>query len=566
MKSMSLNEIKIVRFTCLGFTILLSIVSVFAQEQEKEKEKWGEGEIEKVEIEIVKERQIILPSANRNFDKIPPRPAEPIKPEITYDFRNLNFQVNDYNPTIRPLRLQQEPLDKLYNNYLSAGFGNYLSPLFQGSFTNKRSKDRFYGLDFFHNSFGTGPVDGKNSASGLTEFSLFGKSFGKYGNVGGNLKIENFSNRFYGYLPNPNIEQDAIKQAYSIVSLGAEVESKDVSDFNFNLKGGFSYLSDKFEASESEVSLNFNSSYSLSDENKIIINSDYFLIARKDSQVEAKPRHILKVKPAYQFTLLDKLTLFAGANAVLENDSIGKSKSFHFYPDLKANYELGNSIEVYAGLTGDIDKVSLHTMSHENVWLDANVGIFNTNRTLEFLGGVKGKLGNKVGFGAGFSMANLKDLYFYRNNPTDRTKFITEYDEGNVQRTNFFGELSYSQASKLRLLMRADMYAYSTDQVEAAWHRPTYRVTVQTSFNVVDKFLINADLIAQGGAKAFELESNRIVTLPAALEANLRFNYFFSKQFAVFLKGNNVLGSKYQIYQYYQVRGIQVLGGLSYMF
>jgi hypothetical protein len=66
-------------------------------------EKWGEGEIEKVEIQITKEKQITLPQANRNFEKIPPRAAEPIKPEIKYDFKNLSFTTPDYNPALRPL-------------------------------------------------------------------------------------------------------------------------------------------------------------------------------------------------------------------------------------------------------------------------------------------------------------------------------------------------------------------------------------------------------------------------------------------------------------------------------
>src|SRR6188768_3011623 len=57
----------------------------------KKKEWEGDGEIENVEIEIVKERQIILPEANRNFDKIPPRASEPIKPPISYDFKSVNF-------------------------------------------------------------------------------------------------------------------------------------------------------------------------------------------------------------------------------------------------------------------------------------------------------------------------------------------------------------------------------------------------------------------------------------------------------------------------------------------
>jgi len=53
----------------------------------------NEGELEAVEIEIVKERQISLPKADRNFEKIPPRPAEQIKSPIKYDFKPFNFQA-----------------------------------------------------------------------------------------------------------------------------------------------------------------------------------------------------------------------------------------------------------------------------------------------------------------------------------------------------------------------------------------------------------------------------------------------------------------------------------------
>lgn len=551
----------------LALTLVLMGCSLISLAQEKDKEKWGgEGEIEKVEIEIVKERQIVLPKANRNFEKVPPRPVEPIKPEITYDFKNLNFSTGEYNPSIRPLRLQQEQIAKLYGNYVSAGFGNYSSPLMEAYLTNKRSKDKFYGLKFFHQSFGTGPVDKENSSSGNTELSLFGKAFGKYGTTGGFLKFENFRNRFYGYLPDPLIEQSPEKQAYTIVSLGGAIENPKNADFNYKLSGGFSYLTDKFEASESEVNIAFQSDYNLTEGSKIIINSEYFLIARKDVLVEAKPRHIFKVKPAYQFMSMENLKLTAGLNVAFENDTIGKSKAVHVYPNAKAEYQLGKSVEVYAGVSGDVDKVSLHTMAHENPWLDANIDIFNTNRTMEFSGGLKGKLGSKIAFGTGVALANLKDLYFYKNNALDRARFITVYDDGNTKRTNLFGEISFSQNDKARFSLRGDVFGYSTDKVEAAWHRPTYRMTLNSSFNIVDKFLINADLMTQGGAKAFNVDTDTVLTLDPAFDLNLRLNYFVSSQFSVFLKGSNLLANQYQLYLNYPVRGLQVLGGLTYVF
>lgn len=557
------------RYIKLFFAVGLTITTVisYAQEtqEDKEKKKWGEeGEIAKVEIEIVKEKQIELRKANRNFEKVPPRPAEPIKPEITYEFKNLNFTTSEYNPSIRPLRLQQDPKEKLFGNYISGGFGNFSSPLLEGYFTNKRSKEKFYGAKFFHQSFGSGPVDKSNSSSGNTELTLFGKRFGKYASVGGALNFQNFRNRFYGYAPGTQTEAE--RQGYSIVSLEGTVENPKSADFNYKLTGGFSYLDDKFSATESEVHLGLKSDYNFSEESKFLIGGDYYLIARKDELIEAKPRHLLKVQPAYQFFLIENLTFSAGLNVALENDTIGSTKPFHLYPNVRAEYPLSKSVEVYAALTGDVDKVSLHTLARENAWLDANINIFNTNRTLELLGGLKGKLGNKVSFGAGFSMANLKDLYFYKNEITAREKFEVVYDKGNVQRTNLFGEMSFSQADKILISFRGDLYGYSTDKVEAAWHKPTYRVTFNSSFNIVDKFVINANIITQGGAKAFNVDNNSVVTIASAVDIGARLNYLVSPRFSIFIKGSNLLANEYQVYLNYPVRGLQVLGGLTYVF
>jgi len=542
---------------CLG---VLGTTSLLAQE------KWGEGEIEKVEIEIVKERQIILPKANRNFEKVPPRPVEPIKPEITYDFRNISFSTPDFNPAIRPLRLKQEEISKIYGNYISAGVGNYSSPFLDAYVTTKRDKAKFYGVKLFHQSFGQGPVDKKNSASGNTELRLFGKSFGRQVSLGGFMNYEIIGTHFYGYTPGTDINRDLIKQNYSIFSLGGDIANSTSSDFNYKLNGSFSYLDDHFKAQESEVNLGFKSDYEISKTGKILIGSDYYLISRKDELIEAKPRHIFKVNGGYQFFPIDDLSLTIGANVVLENDTIGKDKSVHVYPDFRASYPLSQSVEVYAGLIGDIDKISLHTIAHENAWVNANIGIFNTNRSLELLGGLKGKLGSKVSFGTGLSVANLKDFYYYLNDSTYRSKFITVFDEGNTKRTNLFAELGFSHAQSARMVLRGDLYGYLTDQVAEAWHRPKYRVSFNSSYNLYSKFLFNVDFIVQGGAKAFDVDNKTTVVLDPAVDLNVKANYFLSKQFSVFLKGNNLLSNEYQLYLNYPVRGIQVMGGITWVF
>lgn len=554
------------RNTSINIFTSLLIVSLALPTVAQPPEKWGEGEIEKVEIQITKEKQITLPQANRNFEKIPPRPAEPIKPEIKYDFKNLSFTTPDYNPALRPLRLQTEPISKIYGNYVSGALGNYASAFVDAYATTKRDKDKFYGVKLSHLGFGRGPVDENNSAGSNSQLRIFGKAFGRQATSGGYLDYERIGTYFYGYTPGTDINRALIRQTYNIIGLGAEVENTTTSKFNYKLKGAFSYLDDHYQAKESEVNLGFSGDYELSKESKIVFGTDYFLITRKDENIEAKPRHLFKVKGAYQFYLMDDLLFSAGASVVYENDTLGKAKDVHVYPDFRASYPISPSIELYAAFTGDIDKVSLHTLARENAWINANVGTYHTQRTAEFIGGVRGKLGSKVSYGGGLSIANLKNWYFYRNDDTDRAKFIVQYDEGNTKRTNFFGELSFAHADKARVSVRGDYFGYSTGDVAEAWHRPKYRLGVTTAFNIYSKLLLNIDALAQGGAKAFDVDTDVTTTLPAAFDLNAKLSYLFSKQFSVFVKGNNLLSNEYQIYLNYPVRGVNVMGGITWVF
>ncbi|HKZ38956.1 MAG TPA: hypothetical protein VJ184_14940, partial [Chryseolinea sp.] len=167
------------RAAILVISILVSL-SCFAQDPKNKEKAWDtDGEIEDVEIEIVKERQIELPAADRNFEKIPPRASEPIKPPITYDFRSFNFQAPQINPQIRPLKLKQENKSNVYGGYLRVGYGNYVSPLLEAYYNTRRDKNKLVGAHAYLTSSDKGPVDGRNSGSGSSGISVFGRSFTK---------------------------------------------------------------------------------------------------------------------------------------------------------------------------------------------------------------------------------------------------------------------------------------------------------------------------------------------------------------------------------------------------
>ncbi len=563
---------RIVVFTAVFVSGFYCTQNAMAQEQW---EKEGEGEIKDVEIEIVKDRQITLPHAVRNFEKVPPRAFEPIKPAITYEFRNFRFTTPDYKPVVRPLKLKQEELSKIYGNYLSAGFGNYTSLFLEGGLTTKRDKNKYAGAHLYSRNYGSGPVDDKNSGSSDTRIQLFGKHTGSGVTTSGNAGYENRGTYFYGYNPVIEVDRSRIKQKYSIYNLEASIENTQPGDNNYLFKAGYSYLKDHYNASEGELSFLFNSTYKIGN-GKLIFNTDYFLINRKDSLVSGTSRHLLRFKPSYQFTPAENLVLTAGLNLALQNYQFPDSKDFNIYPQLKAQYRLSSSFEVYGMLTGDIDKVNLHTLSAENLWINSNIQIFHTNRAFEFLGGLSGPIGRKMVVHGGISFATLKNFYNYVNvrdnlNPSGQSvgiafdKFNVVYDRA-TNRINPFAEITFAQAETFRMMVRGDYYQYDTDVLAEAWHRPTYRINANARYNLYEKISLEAGLIAQGGMKALDPVSGGIILLDPATDLNMKARYFVSRQFSAFLQFNNILSSKYPMFLSYPVRGFQVLGGVSWSF
>lgn len=523
------------------------------------------GEIEDIVIEKYIDKQIVLPKANRNFQKIPPRPAEPLDPPISYDFRNLRFSAPDFNPSVKPLRLKQEELTRIYGGYVSAGFGNYNAPFLRGAINTKRDAEKFFSADFLHHSFGKGPVDEKNSASGMTLVNASATGMGTKLTAEAALSFENQFTHFYGYRPTGvEIDREFIRQEFNIVGLSGNVRNTKPSDFDFRLKGDFSYLDDHFYASESEAGLQFNSTYKLDDDKALLFSSDYTLVARKDSLREAKPRHLFRIAPSYRWVILEKLRLTAGVKAVVENDTIGSSKSVHLYPDVWLHYPASPSIEAYAGLTGDMEKVSLHTLAHENLWVNQDIDIFHTNKSFEFKLGVQGKAGRKVSFNGGVSVAQFRHLYFFQNAAVDRARFNVTYDD--ALRMNFFGELGFTHSETAQVSLRGDYFSYSNSKFDYAWHRPQYRVGIYSNFKALDKMLITVNFVSQGGAKAYDFETSRVVDLQAALDLNAKVRYFLSKPFSIFVEGNNILNRNYPLYLHYPARGVQVCAGASWSF
>jgi hypothetical protein len=544
----------------LTFIFIIASISITYGQQE-----WESGEIKDVEIEIRKDRQIVLPKANRLFEKIPPRPVEPLKTDVSYNFKAFNFNTPELNPVIRPLRLKGEEPSPAYRGYISAGYGNYASPYLEAFITSKQDKKKLIGAHAFFNKSGRGPVDGKNSAGGTSGITAFAQTFSKDISFNGNIGFQNRSTHFYGYAPDLTVSPDTIEQAFSLFNLGLSIANAKNSDFAYQVGGEFSHISDKFKAAESSVDLNFKSSYKMSDNQSIFMGATYSILNRKDEGVEAKARNLFQANGYYSFFPVENLKLQVGAIVAIENDTLD-SKSFHLYPDLKATYPINDFVDFVGSLSGGIEKVSLQSLANENLWLAPAVALSHTNKIFDLQAGLRAKLGSKVLAGAGVSFASLKNMYFFLNDTSDAAKFQVVYDQGATKRINLYASLLYTHSDVARISLQGDYFGYDTDEISEAWHKPGYRVTFGTSYNLFNKIIFNLDMIAQGNMKAFDPETEETVKLDAAFDLNFRTEYLFSDTFSAFVELNNITSNKYPVFLNYPVRGFQALAGITWKF
>lgn len=554
----------------ISYSFFVALV-LFAAPVLAQNPTWEEGgkEMKDVEIEIIRSRENRVPNANRLFEKIPPRPVELISPPISYDYKVFNFQTPELNPVARPLRLKQEESSQTYRGYLSAGLGNYSSQYLDGFITNKPDKKKLLGAHLFLNRSGKGPVDGNNSGSAHSGISAFAQTFGKELAFGANIGLEQRSTHFYGYPKNMEVDRDSIKQAYTLFNLGVQLMNARKSDFSYQLGGNFSFINDKFEATESTVDLLFKGAYKINDEQAINLKADYSVINRKDVDVEAKARNLFQLNGYYSFVTKSDFYLQVGATVALENDTLD-SKDFHFYPDVKLTYALNDAVDFVGSLSGGMEKVSLQTLSHENIWLAPSIATFHTNKKFDLNAGVRAKLGGKVLAGAGISFAALDNLYFFSNDPVDPSKFLVAYDDGTTKRTNFYASLLFTYSDVAKFSLQGDYYAYATDNLDEALHKPTYRVTAGASYNLYKKFIFNLDMIVQGGMKAIDYNDidpvYETITLDAAFDLSFRTEYLISDTFSAFVLLNNIASNKYPIFYNYPARGFQAMAGITWKF
>lgn len=523
------------------------------------------AQVPDVEVQITNPLKVTLPSAERNFEKIPIKPLEPVYPPLIYGYRSVPFSAPPFKPVVRPLRLREPEQEEIREGYASLGYGNYGSlfgdfflPLYQNQKQKSSSALRAY-----HNSFMKGPVEGKRSGSGMSSVALDFRSSGKSLSTEGMAGYQNIFSNFYGYPEGTNLSNDTLGVSYSTVHFGARFSNVKKSNLNYALDAGFSHLWNDRKASESDLRLSFNGKSKVGIKGEMKLGASYDLLAREDVSAEPRPRNLIHGRAAYSFDPVSDVHIEVGFTAAVENDTL-IDKSFHAYPSVYIKWKLMPRITLEGNLGGQVEKVSLHTLTNENLWLDRNILIGHTNQLLDFSAILQAGLGNGWSASAGFRYSDLNNMFFFVNQIYDSSRFDVVYDD--ATRLNPSVGANF-QKGKVSMELKMDYYVWNLSNLAAAFHKPEGRLEWNASFVFSRKFHFRPYALLWWGIQApVASDPDRFVQLPAATDLGFRFDFNFSDRGTVFMRVNNVLGTSYSLLQNYPVRGFQGLAGVSWRF
>jgi|TARA_B110000902_G_scaffold177418_1_gene201163 hypothetical protein len=476
-------------------------------------------------------------------------------PTYNYVFPNAAYKPKTVYTPIDPVFIKLEKPEDLFDNYIEIGGGNYLTSYIDASINNTQDKYYTYGLQFKHHAANASnnPEQGLFSQNRIKAYGLREQGNDLYGEIDYNRNVVHY----YGYLAdtaNP-LELGDINQIYNDISAKA-IWSVNKSRIDNKFDIGFN-LFDKLGENESTFKA-LNSSKFKAGKGHVLL--DVGAMYTQLTETVNYKRLFIDIKPHYQFDL-KKYTFDIGLNANYIGELDSSRNEIKLAPHIKAEtYLVPKKLRAYVGVTGDLQKNTLQSISYENLFLGNNLNLSNPY-AWQLFAGMNGSFKRFVEFGIKIQQEIIADQYLFINDTNNLRNFTTVEDDMN--KFTFSGELKFNVNQNIDLGFRGNVYSYSMDTEQEAWHLPNYDAALFATVRLADKIYINGGYFATSTRQARDIAGDRS-TLAAINDINVGAEYRYKKNISGFIHVNNVLNKRYEIWNNYRAQGLNILAGVTF--
>ena len=481
------------------------------------------------------------------------------------------------------------PKERLFENYISGGFGNYTSPIFEAYIHSGDTKYNDFGVFINHQSSEGGIKNLKlNDNYSDTKIDFFYKQFERDFNWQVNAGVSRNLINYYGLPTQVTFNESVIgaideKQVYKNLYVGGKVNFED-SFFN-GATAEILNFTDNYNSNEFRLLAKPKFELPISTE---LINAEFMvdLVAGKFKQNYTTSNNLnysflnLGVNPNFE-VLREKFTLNLGAKLYYSRDLETKKNSYYTYPNVTTSYKMVDDVLIIvAGVTGDLIQNTYRDFVAENSYVSPTLNIQQTDKQYKAFIGAKGKLASNIGYNFNVSHTNEKNkaLFILNQSKTDGTITVENaYEAGNsfnvvydaIKTLGVFAEITIDASKEFNFSGTINYFNYTTNTLQQAWNLPTLTATFSADYQNKNWFA-GAKLYYRGETKdlyqSIEEIPPIIVKNKSYLDLNLNGGYIFSDRLTAFAKVNNALGEKYFPFVNYQVQTLQILGGITYKF
>lgn len=531
-----------------------------------------------------------------------PKEIEPEVEKTTPSYANftsplsVNYSIHPLDPEI----LKHKPNDPL-KGYLRLGIGFPMNTL--GDFMYPVIKNDNNRLDFsIHHLGAFGDKKHSKTSAGLQYDHLF-DNFSIIAGLGATHDYFNYYGRMYGtespflmydvaaldanYTTSPNTtvslyELSAYPQneTHWRINTLVGIKSSPISeglkyyaDLQYNV---FQSVKEDMNENHLKLSAQFEVPF---DDNKlgmdVEINNLQYSVYHLNRFNFPETYSVLKFNPYYKMS-----GDFGFVKLGVKTGISGHGQTFTPSPDVDAQWNaVPEYLAIYGGVTGDLQINTMSYMYDENRYLSAPLRLNDLYTPIDAYAGIKLKPAYNFLFDIFTNYKIIKDQYFFVNKQYDKADALSVLPS-NINTSiyhNRFDTIN-ANASQLTLGLRANYnykemvnvyfkgayHFWDVSGQQYAWQKPTWDADFGASVKVWNDILLNTQVFFQDGRYA--KLGDKAVKMTSVLDINLGGSYIYSKNFTFFLKANNLLNRKYDIYYGYEVQGINAMAGVIISF
>lgn len=476
---------------------------------------------------------------------------------FTYELLAPSPSISYITPELKPLAMTAEKRSDSYPLFAKIGYGNPNAILGALSYDHMTGDQLFWGIDFRHERANNKKIPVQKYATS------HGRLDGGY-ILDNGLQIDAHldgsfeSHYFYGADPIPQ-NTESLKRKFNRYE-GAVQLTRHISPVNslgYQLNLQYRYDKDDLGSKENTLRLGGQAASSLA-QGELPIGIRAELDYTKFTHFEEYQLNNIILAPYVHYALGD-LRIQLSGKALFVDD-----QKTEILPDIMLSTGLfEHRLTIRAGWESEVYKNNFHTISTLNPYIWTRLDSITNTVSRRIFAGATGKAGEfEFDLSGGYTKFNALALFLQYE--FDPEQFEVLYDNGSF--IGLEGSVKYEPLKYVTVRAAAWQRFYSLKNEDKPWHRPSFGLDAQTTYNGGgDTYHVSLLFHAENGLPWRTIGETEM-RLDPLLDLNLHADYFITPNIGVFAEVNNMLNNKRERWVNYPRYGFHVMGGIVVRF